>query len=318
MPRLLRQRRRLRNPRRELERQGRVKGEGRRVKTQARKARSLLPSPMFLHCGKFQLDLSRPLVMGIVNVTPDSFSDGGRHMLRDAALRHAQRLIAEGADILDIGGESTRPGATPVAEQQELERIMPVLEGLQGGPVPVSADTRKPGVMRAAMAAGAAMVNDIEALQHPDALQAVAQSRVAVCLMHKQGDPLHMQVQPQYHDVIGEVCDFLRARVAAAEAAGIAHERIVVDPGFGFGKTLEHNLALLRGLRALGGLNVPLLVGLSRKSMLGTITGHDVGQRLHASVAAALLAVQQGANIVRVHDVQATVDALKVWNAVNS
>lgn len=271
---------------------------------------------MILHCGTFKLQLTRPLVMGIINVTPDSFSDGGCHLLRDAALRHAQQLIAEGADILDIGGESTRPGALPLSAQQEMERIMPVLESLRGASVPVSVDTRKPEVMRVALATGADMVNDIEALQHPDALRAVADSQAAVCLMHKQGEPQHMQSQPQYRDVVSEVGDFLRARVAAVEAAGVARERIVVDPGFGFGKTLEHNLALMRELRSFSKLGVPLLAGLSRKSMLGTITGRGVGHRLHASVAAALLAVDRGANIVRVHDVAATVDALKVWKAV--
>ncbi len=271
---------------------------------------------MVLHCGSFRLDLSRPLVMGIVNVTPDSFSDGGRHFARDTALAHAHELIAEGAAILDIGGESTRPGAAPVGMQEELDRVMPVLEGLRGAPLPLSIDTRKPGVMRAALAAGASMVNDIAALQEPGALPAVAASDTAVCLMHKQGDPQTMQSQPYYADVLGEVKEFLRVRVAAAEAAGIARERIVVDPGFGFGKALGHNRALLRELAALCELRVPILAGLSRKSMLGAITGQDVEHRLPASLAAALIAVQRGASIVRVHDVRATVDALKVWEAV--
>ena len=273
---------------------------------------------MFLHCGKFQLDLSRPLVMGIVNATPDSFSDGGYHLQRDAALAHARQMIDEGADILDIGGESTRPGALPVSVQEELDRVMPVIDGLRGAPVPVSVDTCKPEVMRAALATGVSMVNDINALQHPDALAAVAAIDAAVCLMHMKGSPQTMQEQPQYQDVVAEVLQFLRARIAAAEAAGIARERIVVDPGFGFGKTLAHNLALLHDLGALGVLKAPVLAGLSRKSMLGTITGQDVNHRISASVAAALLAVQRGARIVRVHDVRATVDALKVWDAVNS
>ncbi|MDE2118640.1 MAG: dihydropteroate synthase [Betaproteobacteria bacterium] len=273
---------------------------------------------MFFHCGQFQFDLSRPLVMGIVNVTPDSFSDGGRTLQCGAALAHAHQLIEEGADILDIGGESTRPGALPVSVQEELERIMPVIEGLRGAPVPVSVDTCKPEVMRAALAAGASMVNDINALQQPSALAAVTASSAAVCLMHKQGTPQTMQQQPQYQDVVAEVLQFLRGRMDAAQAAGIARERIVVDPGVGFGKTLAHNLALLRDLGAFGELGVPLLAGLSRKSMLGTITGQDVEHRVSASVAAALLAVQRGARIVRVHDVGATCDALKVWNAVNS
>jgi dihydropteroate synthase len=271
---------------------------------------------MLLHCGSFRLDLSHPLVMGIVNVTPDSFSDGGRHLLRDAAIARAHQLIAEGADILDLGGESTRPGAQAVSEQEELDRVLPVIEGLRGVDVPLSIDTCKPQVMRAAMAAGANIVNDINALQQPGALEAVAASDAAVCLMHKQGKPQTMQVAPQYQDVMSEVINFLRTRLATAEAAGIAKNRIMVDPGFGFGKSLEHNLALLRNLHDFTELKVPILAGLSRKSMLGALTGQDVDQRLAASLAAALLAVQHGASIVRVHDVQATVDALKIWNAV--
>ncbi|MBI1174711.1 MAG: dihydropteroate synthase [Sideroxydans sp.] len=270
-----------------------------------------------LHCSKFKLDLSRPLIMGIVNVTPDSFSDGGHHLDTAAALAHAQQLLDEGADLLDIGGESTRPGAEPVEIQQELDRVLPVLEGLRGAPVPLSVDTRKPEVMRAALSAGAAMINDINALQQPEALAAVAASDVAVCLMHMKGDPENMQFEPNYQDVMSEVMTFLRMRIAMVQAAGIARERIVIDPGFGFGKTLAHNIALLQGLEAFAGLGVPLLAGLSRKSMLGAITGQDVAHRLPASVAAALLAVQRGARIVRVHDVRATADALKVWNAVN-
>ena len=273
---------------------------------------------MFLHCGSFQFDLSRPLVMGIVNVTPDSFSDGGMHLQRDAALAHARQLIAEGADMLDIGGESTRPGAQPVSVQQELDRVLPVIEGLRGAPVPVSIDTRKPEVMRAAISAGAQMVNDINALQDAAAMNAVAAGNVAVCLMHKQGDPQTMQMQPHYQNVVAEVSAYLRGRVVATEAAGIQRNRIVVDPGFGFGKALEHNLALLRELGKLAELGVPVLAGLSRKSMLGALTGQDVANRLPASIAAALIAVQRGASIVRAHDVRATVDALKVWQAVNS
>lgn len=270
---------------------------------------------MKLHCGTFRLDLSRPLVMGIVNVTPDSFSDGGHYLHADAALAHARQLLEEGADLLDIGGESTRPGAATVSVQQELDRVLPVLEGLRGAPVPVSIDTRKPEVMQAALAAGASMVNEVRALQEPGALEAVAASDAAVCLMHMQGEPGTMQAQPEYADVVGEVKEFLRARIAAAEAAGVSRERIIIDPGFGFGKTLAHNLALLRELPQLGGLGVPLLAGLSRKSMLGMITGQEAAGRLPASIAAALVAVQRGAAIVRVHDVRATVDALKVWEA---
>ena len=255
--------------------------------------------------------------MGIVNVTPDSFSDGGRHPSCDAALEHALRLIEEGADLLDIGGESTRPGALPVSVQEEMERVLPVIEGLRDVSVPISVDTNKPAVMQAAISAGAQMVNDINALKDTAALNVISSCNVAVCLMHKQGVPQTMQVQPQYEDVVAEVSEFLRGRVAAAEAAGINRNRIVIDPGFGFGKTLEHNLALLHELHKLAGLGVPVLAGLSRKAMLGTLTGQDVTQRLPASIAAALIAVQRGAAIVRVHDVQATVDALKIWNAVN-
>ena len=272
---------------------------------------------MILHCGQFKLDLSRPLVMGIVNVTPDSFSDGGQHLLRDAAIAHAQQLIADGADIIDIGGESTRPGAQPVGVQQELDRVLPIIEALHGAPLPVSIDTCKPEVMQAALAAGARMVNDINALQDAAALQVVAATNAAVCLMHKQGDPQTMQQQPHYTDVVAEVSEFLRRRIAAAEAAGIARTRIVIDPGFGFGKTLAHNLALLRELEKLAGLGVPVLAGLSRKAMLGALTGQDVNHRVAASVAAALIAVQRGASIVRVHDVREMVDALKIWNAVD-
>ena len=260
--------------------------------------------------------------MGIVNVTPDSFSDGGQHLQRDAALAYAHQLIADGADILDIGGESTHPAAKPVSLQEELDRVLPIIEGLCGGSapishVPISIDTSKPEVMRAAIAAGAQMVNDIDALQDTAAMNAVAASDVAVCLMHKQGNPQTMQEQPHYQNVVDEVRAFLSVRIASAQAAGIRQNRIVIDPGFGFGKTLEHNLALLRELEKLTELGVPVLAGLSRKSMLGALTGQGVGQRLPASVAAALIAVQNGASIVRVHDVRATVDVLKIWNAVS-
>jgi len=271
---------------------------------------------MHFHCGNFQYDLARPLVMGIVNVTPDSFSDGGLHLQRDSALTRAHQLIAEGADILDIGGESTRPGAQPVSSQEELDRVLPVIEGLKGVPVPISIDTCKPEVMQAAIASGVQMVNDINALQDDAAMKAVAAGNVAVCLMHKQGDPQTMQQQPHYQDVVAEVSSFLSVRISAAIAAGIGRDRIAIDPGFGFGKTLAHNLTLLRELKRLTELGVPILAGLSRKSMLGALTGRDAGLRLPASIAAALIAVQRGANILRVHDVGATVDALKVLNAV--
>jgi len=270
----------------------------------------------YLRCGKFSLDLSRPLVMGVVNVTPDSFSDGGLYASAQQAVAHARRLVEEGADILDIGGESTRPGAAQVALDEERQRVLPVLEALAGCGVPLSVDTRKPEFMLEAIAAGAAMINDVTALTAPAALEAVAQAPVAVCLMHMQGDPRTMQESPSYQDVVREVRDYLAQRVAAAEQAGIARDRIVVDPGFGFGKTVEHNLALLRSLAEFRSLGVALLAGLSRKAMLGKLTGREPQERVHASIAAALLAVQNGAQIVRVHDVAATRDALAVWNAV--
>ena len=258
--------------------------------------------------------------MGVVNVTPDSFSDGGLCASTESAIRHATQLITEGADLLDIGGESTRPGAAAVSVAEELHRVIPVVEALVKLNAPtkvlISVDTSKPEVMRAAIAAGAAMINDVNALQAPGALEAVAGSNVAVCLMHKQGEPRDMQHNPQYQDVVAEVKDFLQQRLDAAQAAGIPLERLVIDPGFGFGKTLEHNLELLRQLDCFTDMGVPVLAGLSRKSMLGKITGNEVGDRVHASVAAALLAAAKGARILRVHDVKATRDALAVFNAV--
>jgi dihydropteroate synthase len=270
----------------------------------------------FLQCGPFKLSLERPLVMGVVNVTPDSFSDGGLYAGAQQAVAHARRLVEEGADILDIGGESTRPGSAPVALDEERRRVLPVLEALAGCGVPLSVDTRKPEFMLEAIAAGAAMVNDVTALTAPAALEAVAKAPVAVCLMHLQGDPRTMQESPRYQDVVREVRDYLAQRVAAAEQAGVARDRIVVDPGFGFGKTVEHNLVLLRSLAQFSSLGVALLVGLSRKAMLGKLTGREPQERVHASIAAALLAVQNGAQIVRVHDVAATRDALAVLRAV--
>lgn len=271
--------------------------------------------PMTLRCGSYHLSLERPLIMGVVNVTPDSFSDGGHFLRHDAAVAHARRLVDEGADLLDIGGESTRPGAPPVSLDEERHRVLPVLEALIGLGVPLSIDTQKPELMREAAAAGAAMINDVNGFEAPGALDAVADSACAICIMHKQGTPQTMQQAPQYNDVVAEVGGYLGGRVAAAQAAGVARERIVVDPGFGFGKTLQHNLALLRGL---GGLvpGVPLLAGLSRKTMIGTLTGREVGDRVFGSVAAALIAAQHGAAILRVHDVAATRDALAVWQAV--
>ena len=273
---------------------------------------------MLLQCGKFKLSLDRPLLMGVVNVTPDSFSDGGLYLSTAAAVAHARQLIDEGADLLDIGGESTRPGAAPVSLDEERRRVLPVLEALAGAAVPLSVDTQKPGLMREAVAAGAAMVNDVNGFEAPDALAAIAGSDCAICVMHKQGSPQTMQQSPQYADVVVEVHDYLRQRIAAAEQAGIARDRIVVDPGFGFGKTLDHNLELLRRLDTIVALAVPVLAGLSRKSMIGKLTGRDAGDRLAGSIAAALYAVQRGAAIVRVHDVAATRDALAVWTAVRS
>jgi len=274
-----------------------------------------------LRCGRFSLPLDRPLLMGVVNVTPDSFSDGGDFADAAAASAHARRLAAEGADILDIGGESTRPGAATVSEDEELERVLPVLEALRDMPVPISVDTRRARVMREALAAGASMINDIEALQEPGALEvmaAVASKGCAVCLMHMQGKPATMQQDPHYEDVVGEVSAFLAARIAAAERAGIARERLVADPGFGFGKTAAHNLVLLARLGELRALGVPVMAGLSRKSVLGAVTGRPVTERLAASVAAALLAAQAGATILRVHDVKETRDALAVWQAMRA
>jgi dihydropteroate synthase len=266
-----------------------------------------------LRCGRFVLPLDRPLIMGVVNVTPDSFSDGGRTLDAAAALAHARTLLEDGADLIDVGGESTRPGAAPVSEDEELRRIMPVLERLSDSPV--SVDTRRPGVMRRALEAGASMINDVQALSAPGALEAVAASGCAVCLMHMKGEPATMQRDPHYDDVVAEVMAFLRQRIVACEQAGIARERMVADPGFGFGKRLEHNLTLLKRLPALGGLGVPLLAGWSRKASLGMITGRASGERLAASLAAALLALQGGAKILRVHDVRETRDVIRVWEA---
>ena len=269
-----------------------------------------------LHAGSFRLSLARPLIVGIVNVTPDSFSDGGRFVSTQAAIEHGLRLAQNGADLLDIGGESTRPGAEPVAVEEEKHRVVPVIEALaQAGHV-VSIDTRKPEVMQAALDAGAVMVNDVMALRVPGALQAVAASQAAICLMHMQGEPQTMQHTPIYQDVVQEVKNFLDARVAACLEAGISQTRIVIDPGFGFGKTLVHNLALLKNLARLTVGEVAVMVGMSRKSMLGAISGRATDEREYAGVAAHLLAVMHGAQLLRVHDVAAMRDALSVWNAV--
>lgn len=272
---------------------------------------------MFWQTSRYRIDLSRPRVMGIVNVTPDSFSDGGLYARPADALAHCERLVAEGADILDIGGESTRPGARAPDTGEELARVRPVLAHALRLGVPVSIDTSDPALMRAALAMGVDIVNDVRALQRQGAVDALAAHRAAgACLMHMRGEPGTMQSEPVYDEVAAEVRDFLRARWQALAAAGVADERIVLDPGIGFGKTVAHNLALMKHQVALLALGRPLLVGWSRKSTLGALTGRPVGERVVASVAAALMAVERGARIVRVHDVAATVDALKIWNAV--
>jgi dihydropteroate synthase len=261
---------------------------------------------------------TRPLVMGIVNVTPDSFSDGGQHMTKELAIRHGESLIFEGADIVDVGGESTRPGAPEVSVETELSRVLPVIRALVASGHCVSIDSRKPEVMREAIAAGASIVNDVMALTAPGAVEVCADADVGVVLMHMQGQPGTMQAAPVYENVVAEVSDFLRQRALVCEAAGIARERIALDPGFGFGKTLEHNLLLTKALDRLVALGYPVLAGWSRKATLGKLTGRTVAaERVHASVAAALVCVERGARIVRVHDVAATVDALKVWRAMS-
>lgn len=268
---------------------------------------------------RHRIDLSVPRVMGIVNVTPDSFSDGGHHQDARSAIAHCERLVAEGADLLDIGGESTRPGARSPSPQEELGRVLPVLRHALGLGVPVSVDTSRPELMRAALDLGADIVNDVRALTRPGALDVLASHpQAGVCLMHMQGEPGDMQRAPHYDDVVAEVVAFLQERVRSCVAAGVDRRRIVVDPGIGFGKTADHNLALLARQCELQALGLPLLVGWSRKSTLGQITGRPVQARVAASVAAALLCVQRGASIVRVHDVAPTVDALKVWRAVGA
>ncbi len=272
-----------------------------------------------LNCAGRPLDLRRTAIMGILNVTPDSFADGGVFLSRDKAVAHAVRMVEEGADMIDVGGESTRPGAQPVSAQEELDRVIPVIETLARGiSVPISIDTSKPEVMREAVAAGAGFINDVCALRAEGALAAAAELGAPVCLMHMQGEPRTMQQNPRYTDVVAEVQAFLRARLEAATAAGVPMEKIVVDPGFGFGKILEHNLELLGNLKALKALGVPVLAGLSRKSMIEKALGLPVERRVYASVALALLAVQNGAAIVRVHDVGPTVEAVRMIEAVQS
>ncbi len=265
---------------------------------------------------RFRIDLSRPRVMGIVNVTPDSFSDGGAHADERSALRHAEQLLRQGADILDIGGESTRPGAPPVPLEEELRRVLPVVREAVKWGVPLSVDTYKPEVMRQVLALGADIVNDVQALRAAGALDAVAEHpSCGICLMHMRGDPTSMQSQTQYDDVVAEVADFLAGRVQALSWRGVARERMVLDPGIGFGKTVEQNFQLLREQPRLLALGLPLLVGWSRKSSIGAVTGKPVTERGPGSLAAALAAALLGASVLRVHDVAATVDALKVWQA---
>jgi dihydropteroate synthase len=272
-----------------------------------------------LDCGGRELRLDRARIMAVVNVTPDSFSDGGAHADTDSAVAHALKLAEEGADLLDVGGESTRPGAGEVPLEEELRRVLPVIERLaRDCALPISVDTSKPEVMRAAVAAGAGLINDPFALRREGALEAAAALGVPVCLMHMQGTPQDMQDAPHYEDVVAEVHSFLTQRIFACEMAGIAKKKLLVDPGFGFGKTLEHNLQLLRQLSRIAELGVPVLAGLSRKGMIGTLTGRGIDARVHGSVAAALLAVQNGAKIVRVHDVAATADALAIWHALQA
>jgi|SRR6185312_6761346 dihydropteroate synthase len=270
-----------------------------------------------LRCADQILDLATPLVMGVINVTPDSFSDGGQFLDTAAAIEQGLRLAGEGAAILDIGGESTRPGAADVGQEEELRRILPVIERLRARTSAViSIDTSKPGVMRAAAAAGAGLINDVRALREPGALEAAAATDCAVCLMHMQGEPRTMQLAPSYRDVVSEVKAFLAERVQGARAAGLSGDRLVIDPGFGFGKTLEHNLQLLRRLRDLAVDGLPLLAGLSRKSIVGKLIGRPQGERVYGSIALAVIAAQNGASIIRAHDVAATVDALRALAAV--
>ncbi|QDR33327.1 dihydropteroate synthase [Pseudomonas aeruginosa] len=273
--------------------------------------------PTRLACGSRVLDLARPHVMGILNVTPDSFSDGGRYDRLDDALRHAERMVREGATLIDVGGESTRPGARSVSPTEELERVAPVVERIARElDVVISVDTSTPAVMRETARLGAGLINDVRSLQRDGALDAAVDSGLAVCLMHMRGEPQTMQDAPAYQDVVAEVGAFLQERVNACVAAGIDRERLLLDPGFGFAKTLEHNLVLFRHLQALHGLGLPLLVGVSRKSMIGKVLGREVDERLYGSLALAALALAKGARIIRVHDVAATVDVMRMISAV--
>ncbi|OHC26622.1 MAG: dihydropteroate synthase [Pseudomonadales bacterium RIFCSPLOWO2_12_59_9] len=278
-----------------------------------------LQYPTRLPCGNRVLDLTRPQVMGILNVTPDSFSDGGRFHLRDAALRHAEAMVAAGASLIDVGGESTRPGALPVSAEQELQRVAPIVEAITAElDVIISVDTSTPAVMLEAARLGAGLLNDVRALRREGALAAAASTGLPVCLMHMQGEPGNMQQNPQYQDLLGEVRGFFVARLAACAAAGIPAERLVLDPGFGFAKNLQHNLSLFKHLRKLHEFGLPLLVGVSRKSMIGQVLGRDVDQRLAGGLALAALALTKGAKILRVHDVLETVDLVRMLAAVEA
>lgn len=280
---------------------------------------SVVPTFDRLPCGSRFLDLSRPQVMGILNVTPDSFSDGGRYGQRDAALRHAEAMLRAGATLIDVGGESTRPGARAVSPVEELERVAPIVEAIAAElDVIISVDTSTPAVMRETARLGAGLINDVRSLQRDGALDAAADTGLPVCLMHMRGEPSTMQQDPQYADVVVEVRDFLLERMAACAAAGIVAERIILDPGFGFAKTLAHNLSLFKHLKTLHALGRPLLVGASRKSMIGKVLGHEVGERLYGSLALAALAVSKGAHILRVHDVAETVDVVRMIAAVEA
>jgi dihydropteroate synthase len=280
---------------------------------------SVVPTFDRLPCGSRFLDLSRPQVMGILNVTPDSFSDGGRYGQRDAALRHAEAMLQAGATLIDVGGESTRPGARAVSPVEELERVAPVVEAIACElDVIISVDTSTPAVIRETARLGAGLINDVRSLQRDGALDAAADSGLPVCLMHMRGEPTTMQQNPQYPDVVAEVREFLLERLAACSAAGIGVERVILDPGFGFAKTLEHNLSLFKHLQALHELGRPLLVGVSRKSMIGKVLGHEVGERLYGSLALAALALSKGAHILRVHDVAQTVDVVRMIAAVEA
>ena len=275
-------------------------------------------TPVAWRCGRFLFDWSQrkaPVVMGILNVTPDSFSDGGQYASRDAALRHADEMISQGVEMIDVGGESSRPGSEPLSLQEEMDRIMPVLEALKGAPVALSVDTYKAKVMTAAINLGVDCINDIWAFRQPHAIEAIAKSSCGVMLMHMQKDPLTMQFDPQYQDVVAEVNGFLMERCVALEDEGIARERLAIDPGFGFGKTVEHNMTMLAHFQEFTRHGLPVVAGLSRKSSLGVITGKDIAHRQTASVAAALMALERGAKVLRVHDVDPTMDAVKIWVA---